>query len=135
MFKSHLFGSPTVVSCDIELNTFILQNEETLFQSSYPKPVHDILGKLSMMLVSGDLHKKLRSVALSFINASKSSPDFLSYVDSFSLSYIDSWRSKSQVEFFKEAKKVYVYDFLFDFFFYFNFNVCVCVISELIFIF
>ncbi|XP_057767041.1 LOW QUALITY PROTEIN: cytochrome P450 724B1 [Salvia miltiorrhiza] len=109
VFKSHLFGSPTVVSCDIELNQFILQNEETLFRSSYPKPVHDILGKLSMMLVSGDLHKKLRSVALSFINASKSSPAFLSYVDTFSLSFVHSWRSKTRLHFFKEAKKLTFY--------------------------
>ncbi|KAG6394627.1 hypothetical protein SASPL_145216 [Salvia splendens] len=110
VFKSHLFGCPTVVSCDIELNTFILQNEETLFRSSYPKPVHDILGKLSMMLVSGDLHKKLRSVALSFINASKSSPEFLSYVDTLSLSFIHSWRAHTtRLEFFKEAKKLTFY--------------------------
>ncbi|KAH6830492.1 cytochrome P450 [Perilla frutescens var. hirtella] len=109
VFKSHLFGSPTVVSCDIELNTFILQNEESLFQSSYPKPVLDILGKLSMMLVSGDLHKKLRSVALSFINTSKSSPVFLSYVDKLSLSFIHSWRSKTQIHFFKEAKQLTFY--------------------------
>ncbi|KAG6424633.1 hypothetical protein SASPL_115051 [Salvia splendens] len=110
IFRSHLFGSPTVVSCDLELNAFILQNEETLFGSSYPKPVHDILGKLSMMLVSGSLHKKLRSVALSFINASKSSPEFLSYVDSFSLSVIHSWTSLSTpLYFFKEAKKLTFY--------------------------
>lgn len=107
VFKSHLFGCPTIVSCDLDLNTFILQNEETLFQSSYPKPVHDILGKLSMMLVSGDLHRKLRSVALTFINASKSSPNFLAYVDTFSLSFIHSWRSNTQLAFFKQAKQVY----------------------------
>ncbi|KAI3474940.1 hypothetical protein Pfo_030251 [Paulownia fortunei] len=109
VFKSHLFGRPTIVSCDLELNMFILQNEERLFQSSYPKPVHDILGKLSMMLVSGELHKKLRSVAVSFINASKSRPDFLHYVDKLSVSYIDSWKAKSQVLFFKEAKELTFY--------------------------
>ncbi|XP_047949084.1 cytochrome P450 724B1-like [Salvia hispanica] len=110
VFRSHLFGSPTVVSCDLELYAFILQNEETLFGSSYPKPVHDILGKLSMMLVSGSLHKKLRNVSLSFINASKSSPEFLSYVDSFSLSLIHSWTSLSTpLHFFKEAKKLTFY--------------------------
>lgn len=108
MFKSHLFGCPTVVSCDMELNTFILQNEESLFRSSYPKPVLDILGKLSMMLVSGELHKKLRSAALGFINASKSSPIFLSYVDKLVLSFIHSWRSNTQLHFFKEAKQVWI---------------------------
>ncbi|KAL8475340.1 hypothetical protein ACS0TY_028138 [Phlomoides rotata] len=109
VFKSHLFGCPTIVSCDLDLNTFILQNEEALFQSSYPKPVHDILGKRSMMLVSGELHRKLRSVALGFINTSIKSPDFLGYVDKLSVSFIDSWRSKSQIVFFKRAKELTFY--------------------------
>ncbi|KAL7140660.1 hypothetical protein ABFS83_08G003400 [Erythranthe nasuta] len=109
IFKSHLFGGPTIVSCDLEFNVFILQNEERLFQTSYPKPVHDILGKLSMMLVSGDLHKKLRSAAVSFINVSKSSPDFISYVDDLCISLVDSWRDKKQVVFFKEAKELTFY--------------------------
>ncbi|KAL0377369.1 UNVERIFIED_CONTAM: cytochrome [Sesamum radiatum] len=109
VFKSHLFFTPTIVSCDLELNTFVLQNEERLFQSSYPKPVHDILGNLSMMLVSGDLHKKLRSVALSFINASKSRPDFLLVVEKLSISFIDSWKTKNQVHFLKEARQLTFY--------------------------
>ncbi|KAL1104501.1 hypothetical protein V6Z11_D04G069500 [Gossypium hirsutum] len=32
VFKSHLFGSPTIVSCDHELNMVVLQNEEKLFK-------------------------------------------------------------------------------------------------------
>ncbi|KAH9791073.1 cytochrome P450 724B1 [Citrus sinensis] len=77
VFKSHLFCSPAIVSCDHELNMFILQNEEKYFQVSYPKPMHGILGKLSLLTVSGDLHKKLRNVAVNFIGASKSTPAFL----------------------------------------------------------
>uniref|UniRef100_A0A1S4AA91 Cytochrome P450 724B1-like n=1 Tax=Nicotiana tabacum TaxID=4097 RepID=A0A1S4AA91_TOBAC len=55
VFKSYLFGSPTIVSCDLEFNTFVLQNEGRLFQSSYPKPVRDILGKHSLILFSFNL--------------------------------------------------------------------------------
>ncbi|KAL6520195.1 hypothetical protein OROMI_032375 [Orobanche minor] len=109
IFKSHLFGRPTIVSCDLELNMFILQNEEKLFESSYPKPVHDILGRSSMMLVSGELHKKLRNVAVSFINASKSRPDFIHYVDNLCVSFINSWKTRTQVLFFKEAKELTFY--------------------------
>ncbi|CAL5428815.1 unnamed protein product [Camellia sinensis] len=105
VFKSHLFGCPTIVSCDLELNTFILQNEGRLFQSSYPKPVLDILGKLSVMLVSGDLHKKLRNIAVSFISTSRSRPDFLCYVEKLSVLVMESWREHQEVAFYEEAKK------------------------------
>ncbi|KAG5527144.1 hypothetical protein RHGRI_028156 [Rhododendron griersonianum] len=109
VFKSHLFGHPTIVSCDHELNLFILHNEGNLFQSSYPKPVLDILGKLSMMLVHGDLHKKLRSVAVGFIGESRSRPDFLFYVEKLSISAMESLREHRQVGFYKEAKKFTMY--------------------------
>ncbi|KAJ6319387.1 hypothetical protein OIU78_014911 [Salix suchowensis] len=67
VFKSHLFFSPTVVSCDQELNYFILQNEGKLFQCSYPKPIHGILGNVSMLVAVGDTHKRLRNVAISLV--------------------------------------------------------------------
>ncbi|XP_051140680.1 cytochrome P450 724B1 [Andrographis paniculata] len=107
VFRSHLFGCPTIVSCDLELNTFVLQNEEKYFQSSYPKPIHDVLGKLSMMLVSGSLHKKLRSVTVGFINASRL--DFISSIDSLSAKFVASLRNKNQLLFFKEAKELTFY--------------------------
>ncbi|XP_059644153.1 cytochrome P450 724B1 [Cornus florida] len=109
VFKSHLFGCPTIVSCDHDLNTFVLQNEEKLFQSSYPKPVHGILGKLSMMLVSGDLHRKLRSVAVSFIATSRSMPEFLHSVEKLTISVMKSWEDRQEVAFFREAKEFTLY--------------------------
>ncbi|KAJ4729337.1 putative Cytochrome P450 [Melia azedarach] len=92
IFKSHLFGSPAIVSCDQELNMFVLQNEEKLFLASYPKPMHGILGKYSLLIVSGELHKKLRNVAVSFIGSSKSTPAFLRFVEKLALSMMESWK-------------------------------------------
>ncbi|KAL6960510.1 hypothetical protein U1Q18_038273 [Sarracenia purpurea var. burkii] len=109
VFKSHLFGCPTIVSCDHELNTFILQNEGRLFQSSYPKPVLGILGNLSMIVATGDLHKRLRSVAVAFIGASRSRPDFLSYIEKLSASAMVAWKEHREVSFCKEAKKFTLY--------------------------
>lgn len=106
VFKSHLFGSPTIVSCDLELNMFVLQNEEKLFQASYPKPIHGILGKYSLLTVSGDLHRKLRNIGVSFIASSKSSPHFLHWIEKLSISMMDSWSGRNEVSFFKEAKAV-----------------------------
>ncbi|KAL3526363.1 hypothetical protein ACH5RR_011019 [Cinchona calisaya] len=109
VFKSHLFGSPTIVSCDLEFNTFVLLNEGKLFASSYPKSVQNILGKLSMLLVSGEQHRKIRNTAVSHIGTSKSRPDFLHYVDRLSSSLMESWKDRKQVQFFKIAKEFTFY--------------------------
>lgn len=111
VFKSHLFGTPTIVSGDLELNNFILKNEDKFFQSSYPKSVEDILGKLSMMLVvDAELHKKLRTVALNFIGTFKSSPTFILYIEKLTISRLESWKGQ-EISFAKEAKKVSTFSF------------------------
>ncbi|KAJ9687087.1 hypothetical protein PVL29_015800 [Vitis rotundifolia] len=105
VFKSHLFFSPTVVSCDQELNYFILQNEDKLFQCSYPKPIHGILGKISMLVAVGDTHKRLRNVALSLVTTTKTKPEFLNEVERAAIRVLDSWKDKPQVIFCEEARK------------------------------
>ncbi|XWS36663.1 hypothetical protein CRYUN_Cryun20dG0104600 [Craigia yunnanensis] len=105
VFKSHLFFSPTVVSCDPELNYFILQNEGKLFQCSYPKPIHGILGKVSMLVAVGETHKKLRNVALSLVNITKSKPEFLDDIERIAIQILDSWENKPKVIFCEEARK------------------------------
>ncbi|CAI9089003.1 OLC1v1023488C1 [Oldenlandia corymbosa var. corymbosa] len=105
VFTSHLFFSPTVVSCDQELNYFILQNEDKLFQCSYPKPIHGILGKVSMLVAVSETHKKLRNVALSLVNTTKSKPEFLNDVEGIAVQMLSSWKDKEQVIFCDEARK------------------------------
>ncbi|XP_010248711.1 PREDICTED: cytochrome P450 724B1 [Nelumbo nucifera] len=105
IFKSHLFGCPTIVSCDHELNMFILQNEEKLFQCSYPKPIHGILGKHSLLVVVGDVHKKLRSFALSLASTCKSKPEYLHDIEKLAISLMESWKERKEVMFYEEAKK------------------------------
>lgn len=105
VFKSHLFFSPTIVSCDQELNYFILQNEDKLFECSYPKPIHGILGKLSMLCVVGDTHKRLRNVAINLVSTTKSKPEFLTHIEKTTLQVLDSWKDKKQIIFCQEARK------------------------------
>ncbi|KAM7271056.1 hypothetical protein ACFE04_030270 [Oxalis oulophora] len=105
VFKSHLFLCPTVVSCDQELNYFILQNEGKLFECSYPKPIHGILGQSSMLVAVGDTHKRLRNAALSLVTITKSKPEFLHDIEKTAIQILDSWKDKKKVLFCEEARK------------------------------
>ncbi|CAA0816116.1 Cytochrome P450 90B1 [Striga hermonthica] len=105
VFKSHLFFSPTVVSCDKELNHYILQNEGRYFECSYPKTVHQVLGERSLLVAVGATHKRLRNVAVSLVTNIKSKPDFLNDIERNAARVLDSWKDKSQVMFSEEAKK------------------------------
>ncbi|CAL5031538.1 unnamed protein product [Urochloa decumbens] len=96
VFKSHLFCTPTVVSCDPDLNHFILQNEERLFQCSYPRPIHGILGKSSMLVVLGEDHKRLRNLALALVTSTRLKPSYLSDIEKIALHVVGSWRRRHQ---------------------------------------
>ncbi|KAM3367970.1 hypothetical protein ACQJBY_016498 [Aegilops geniculata] len=106
VFKSHLFCTPTVVSCDQELNHFILQNEERLFQCSYPRPIHGILGKSSMLVVLGEDHKRLRNLALALVTSTKLKPSYLGDIERIALHIVGSWHGKGgNITFCEEARK------------------------------
>lgn len=105
VFKSHLFGEPAIVSCDPDLNAYVLQNEDRLFQCSYPTPIHGILGKMSMLVVVGDAHKRLRTLALSLVNAAKTNPAFLTDIETNALFITAKWKQTQTVIFCEEARK------------------------------
>nr|GEX67767.1 cytochrome P450 724B1-like [Tanacetum cinerariifolium] len=73
--------------------------------SSYPKPIHGILGKLSMLCVVGDTHKRLRNVAINLVSTTKSKPEFLTHIEKTTLQVLDSWKDKKQIIFCQEARK------------------------------
>ncbi|XP_065879462.1 cytochrome P450 724B1-like [Euphorbia lathyris] len=105
VFKCHLFGSATIVSCDYELNLFILQNKEKLFPASYPKAMEGILGTSSLLMTFGELYRKLRDIVVSFSAMSKSNPSFLHSLQNIALSMMDSWKDYKEIAFRKQVKK------------------------------
>ncbi|KAG7018290.1 3-epi-6-deoxocathasterone 23-monooxygenase, partial [Cucurbita argyrosperma subsp. argyrosperma] len=69
VFKSHLFGSPTIVSTDAEVNRFVLQSDAKAFVTSYPKSVTDLMGKASILLINGPLHRRIHGLIGAFFKS------------------------------------------------------------------
>ncbi|KAH9300968.1 hypothetical protein KI387_012551, partial [Taxus chinensis] len=105
IFKSHLFGYPTVVSADPELNNYILQNEGRLFECSYPTTIGGILGKWSMLVLVGEMHKQMRHIALNFMSNAKIRSHLLQDIDLHALSTVKSWKENHVFSAQAEAKK------------------------------
>ncbi|MCO5611658.1 hypothetical protein L7F22_065913 [Adiantum nelumboides] len=105
VFKSCLFGHPTILSADPELNKFILMNEDKLFQCSYPNTISGILGKWSMLVLVGEAHKQMRSIALTFMSPTKLKEFFLEDIEDHVLLTLRSWQEGQVVSAQEEAKK------------------------------
>ncbi|XP_011044517.1 PREDICTED: cytochrome P450 90A1-like [Populus euphratica] len=103
LFKTHIFGEPTVFSVDPETNRFILQNEGKLFECSYPGSISNLLGKHSLLLMMGNLHKKMHSLTMSFANSAIIRDHLLVDIDRLIRLNLDSWSDR--VLLMEEAKK------------------------------
>lgn len=104
VFMTHVFGEPTIFSADPETNRFVLQNEGKLFECSYPASICNLLGKHSLLLMKGSLHKRMHSLTMSFANSSIIKDHLMLDIDRLVRFNLDSWSSR--VLLMEEAKKV-----------------------------
>ncbi|XP_042443464.1 cytochrome P450 90B2-like isoform X2 [Zingiber officinale] len=105
IYRSNLFGEPTIVSADAALNRFVLQNEGKLFECSYPSSIGGILGKWSMLVLVGDMHREMRMISLNFMNNVRLRSRLLPEVERHSLLVLRSWIHGSPFSALEEAKK------------------------------
>ncbi|RDX89475.1 Cytochrome P450 90B1, partial [Mucuna pruriens] len=107
IYKSKLFGEPAIVSADAGLNRFILQNEGKLFECSYPRSIGGILGKWSMLVLVGDMHRDMRVISLNFLSHARLRTHLLKEVENHTLLVLNSWNQNQNNTFSAqdEAKK------------------------------
>lgn len=91
-------------SADGETNRFILQNEGRLFESSYPGSIANLVGKHSLLLMRGSLHRRMHSLTMSFANSTIIKDHFLVDIDRLVRLNLDSWTGR--ILLMEEAKKV-----------------------------
>ncbi|KAJ3697428.1 hypothetical protein LUZ61_001133 [Rhynchospora tenuis] len=109
IFKSNLFGEPTIISADSGLNRFVLQNEGRFFEASYPESVVRVFGEYSMLSLTGDGHKEMRSIAMNFMSSDRLRTRILSDIEQHALLVLNSWKDGLCLSASAEAKKFTFY--------------------------
>lgn len=105
IFKMNLMGKPTIVSADPEFNRFILQNEGKLFANSCPTSMKEILGRWSMVALTGDLHREMRSIAVNFMSNAKLRTYFVKDIDVEAANILHGWKEDRVFSAQEEGKK------------------------------
>ena len=106
IYKSNLFGEPAIVSADAGLNRFILQNEGKLFEASYPKSLRGVLGKWSMLVLVGDMHRDMRNISLNFLSYAKIRTHLVKDMDKHARLVLSSWKHNCTLSAQGEARRV-----------------------------
>nr|CAD1818276.1 unnamed protein product [Ananas comosus var. bracteatus] len=87
------------------LNRFVLQNEGRLFECSYPRSIGGILGKWSMLVLVGEMHREMRMISLNFMSNTRLRDHLLPEVERHALHVLRSWREGPPFSAQDEAKK------------------------------
>ncbi|XP_057844860.2 cytochrome P450 85A1 isoform X1 [Cryptomeria japonica] len=84
LFKTHIFGCPTVICADLEVSRSLLLSDVSRgLVPGHPKSFMDLMGKWNIIAVQHDLHRRMRGAVLSFINGDTLKGRILAQIDDF----------------------------------------------------
>lgn len=118
MFKSHIFGSPTIVSTDEDVSRIILQGDSNTFVPSYPKSLTILMGESSILLINGYLQRRIHGLIGSFLKSPNLKAQITRDMQKFVQESMGSWDEDRLIYIQEETKKVNTLPFFFLFFFY-----------------
>ncbi|XP_024980395.1 3-epi-6-deoxocathasterone 23-monooxygenase [Cynara cardunculus var. scolymus] len=101
VFKSHLFGSPTIVSTDAEVSRFVLQSDANSFVPSYPKSLTELMGESSILRINGNLHRRIHGLIGAFFKSPYLKAQVTSDMRKLLLQSMATW---------KEDRPIYIQD-------------------------
>lgn len=106
VFKSHLFGSATIVSTDAEVSRIILQSDAKTFVPSYPKSLTELMGKSSILQINGSLQKKIHGLIGSFLKSPNLKAQITADMHKYVMESMAKWREGCPIYIQDEAKNV-----------------------------
>lgn len=106
MFKSHIFGSPTIVSTDEEVNKFILQSDAKVFVPSYPKSLTVLMGESSILLINGNLQRRIHGLIGAFFKSQQLKAQITRDMHKYVQESMAKWRDDHLVYIQDETKNV-----------------------------
>ncbi|KAF8378388.1 hypothetical protein HHK36_029727 [Tetracentron sinense] len=103
MYRTHLFGSPSIIACSPAINKLILQSTE-LFPICWP--TIELVGHNALVAVHGKSHARLRSYVSNAINQPEALKRIALHVQPHIVSALRSWPDKGTVRVSDEVKKI-----------------------------
>ena len=94
MYRTHLFGSPSIIACFPSINKFIFQSEN-IFILQWPRI--DIVGPTSLVAVHGKSHTRLRSFVSKSINRADALRRIALHVQPRMVAALQSWAQRGKL--------------------------------------
>lgn len=103
MYRTHLFGSPSIITCFPAVNKFVFQSSD-IFTLVWPS--NDLLGHKSLFAVHGKSHERLKSYITKVINQPDALRGIALLLQPHMIASLESWAQKGRINAYDEVKKV-----------------------------
>jgi cytochrome P450 len=108
VFKTQLFGRPTVYITGAEANRFLFSNENQYFSVTWPHSTKVLLGSASLALQTGSEHHKRRKL-LSQAFQPRALAEYMPAMTDITHSYMQKWARLGTLAWYPELRK-YTFD-------------------------
>ncbi|KAM7480544.1 hypothetical protein LguiA_028757 [Lonicera macranthoides] len=106
VFKSHIFGSATIVSTDAELSRCVLQSDSKTFVPSYPKSLTELMGKSSILLINGSLQRRVHGLIGAFFKSPLLKAQITRDMQKYVQESMNCWKEDQPIYIQDETKKI-----------------------------
>ncbi len=108
IFKTNLFGQPTIFLKGEEANRFVLENENKYFISHWPRSTEILLGSRSLSIQTGEEHKQRRKI-LAKAFSSRALASYIPTMEAITQQYFQSWENQHTFTWYPQIR-----DYTFD---------------------
>ncbi|MGF1490834.1 MAG: cytochrome P450 [Prochloraceae cyanobacterium] len=108
VFKTHIFGRPTVFMTGADANVFILTNENKYFSTVWPRSTTILLGVNSVSTQQGSLHSNRRKILYQAFQP-RALENYVSTMKKITNSYLETWSKMGNFTWYPELRS-YTFD-------------------------
>lgn len=108
VFKSSIFGRPTVVMVGAEANTFLFKHENKYVVSTWPKSTRTLLGSASLAVKTGDFHTSRRKLLYQAFQP-RVLAGYIPTMERITKEYLQKWESMKRLTWYPELRN-YTFD-------------------------
>ncbi|XP_044469654.1 3-epi-6-deoxocathasterone 23-monooxygenase CYP90C1-like [Mangifera indica] len=106
VFKTHILGTPLIVSTDPDVNKAVLQDHGSTFVPAYPKSIRELLGDFSILQMNGNLQKKIHSQIAGFLRSAQFKTRITKDIESSVKLTLATWKDRHLIYVQEEVKKI-----------------------------
>ena len=108
LFKTHIFGSPTIIITGSEANRVLFTNDNKYFTNQWPPSTKILLGPASLSVQAGSTHQNRRKI-LSEAFQPRALAEYTSTMEEILRSYLNKWENMGTLTWYPEIRK-YTFD-------------------------